>query len=94
MTFGNGSNFGGKAPFPGCNTSTEERMELYDGLPREVRDILKYTYVNITLSHYNTRVHTPKQVADMMTKSQMEATVGTYGHLHPDVIEKVTVTLD
>lgn len=69
----------------------KECMELYDALPKEYRDVLKESVMNLTATNPKNicRVYpTAKSMRDWIRQKDILGTRDTYGRSHPEVAYK------
>lgn len=73
----------------GSNRSKQEAMELYDALPKEYRDVLKYTVANLTYIKpicIRKQFRTSKTWNSWIKQKEVIGTRDTYGRSHPDFV--------
>lgn len=67
--------------------TVEEHMQTYDSLPKSIRDLLKYSFISMTVDgkpEVAAKVAI-KDYVDYINETQRESTLATYGPDHPQV---------
>ncbi len=82
------NNNNGVSAFPiAPKRTSQETMELYDTVPKEYRDVLKYTVTNLTLPNPKNAAKTfgsPRNFKSWIKRREVIGTRDTYGRSHPN----------